>query len=177
MSSFSNLTINIQNKAKFNQFYLENYHWLYNWLCRKLSSAHQAEDILQDTFLKIFVSPETITQIKEPRPYLATTAKHLILNHWRRQKIEENYLKFLAEQQEELVADPEHVFILMQTIDRVASVLALLPKRQRLAMIMHYIKDIPQTQIAVHFNVCRKTIQRDLAEALVFCHIEMAKLH
>lgn len=177
MTRFSSISIKSESGTDFDHFYRENYQWLYRWLLGTLR-AHQynLEDILQDTFLKIFIHGEVVKKIKEPRPYLATTAKHIILNQIRRRKIEEDYLKFLAEQEESVEHSPEELLIVCETLHIIATVLSQLPERQRMIMIMHYLQDVTQIDLAQQFNVSRKTIQKDLAKAIIFCHRSILSL-
>ena len=40
------------------ELYKAHYGWLYGWLYKKLGSAENAEDVLQDTFTKLIRSHE-----------------------------------------------------------------------------------------------------------------------
>ena len=164
-----------ENHLRFNQFYVENSQWLYGFICKTVSSRTNIEDILHDTFLKIFVTPNLLEQIKQPRPYLATTARHIMINQVKRKKIEESYLKNLAEQPEHLQHSPEQLFIILETLTLVVNALEGLAERQRLVLIMHYIEGISQVDLAEHFNVSRKTIQNELIKAIVSCHRSIQK--
>lgn len=178
MTGLSSSPQNAEQIYCFDRFYQQNYQWLYSWLNRTLrANKHSIEDIMQDTFLKIFIHADSGEKIKEPRPYLATIAKNIILNQIRRKKIEEDYLRLLAEQEEALDCSPEQIVTVLEILHRVADILARLPERQRLAMIMHYIEEMPQTAIASRFAVSRKTIQLDLAKALLFCHRQLKFMH
>lgn len=171
MIGLSSSPLNTQKIYSFEQFYQQNYQWLYGWLSRTLrANRHSIEDIMQDTFLKIFIHPEVAEKIKESRPYLATIAKNIILNQIRRKKIEESYLRFLAEQEAQFDYSPEQILSILEVLHIVSEILTQLPERQRLVMIMHYIEEISQKDIASHFAVSRKTIQLDLAKAILFCH-------
>lgn len=159
------------NSQNFSQFYSENYQWLYSWLCKTVRSNHHIEDILQDTFLKVLINPDLIENIKQPRPYLATTAKNIMINHARRKKIEDEYLKYIKEQyDEELEHSPEELYIVFEALHLVVNALNQLPDRQRQVMILHYIEGISQVDIAKLFQVSRKTVQLDLMKAIAHCH-------
>ena len=57
--------------------------WLKSWLTRKLQSAFdQADDIAQDTFLRVMVS-ETLSTIRDPRSFLCTIAKRVMVDLFR----------------------------------------------------------------------------------------------
>ncbi|MDQ5891936.1 MAG: polymerase sigma9 factor, subfamily, partial [Pseudomonadota bacterium] len=65
------------------QLYFDHHRWLCNWLRHKLDCAQHAEDLAQDTFLSVLMNPELLT-IRQPRPFLATVARRLVANHYRR---------------------------------------------------------------------------------------------
>jgi len=49
----------------FESLYGTHHGWLKSWLTRKLQSAFDADDIAQDTFLRVMVS-ETLSTIRDP---------------------------------------------------------------------------------------------------------------
>ena len=59
--------------------YSNHHGWLQGWLCKKLGNAFDAADLAQDTFIRI-LSSRDIAAIKEPRAYLTTVAKGLVIN-------------------------------------------------------------------------------------------------
>lgn len=152
------------------KLYQEHHVWLYQWLRKKLSSKDHAEDILQDTFLKIF-NCRDILNLREPKAFLHTTAKHIIIDQARKQKIEQNYLQYLTQTENELAyPSPEHALIVIETLDRLAYTLAHLEDRPRKILLMHYLDGISQIEIAKQMQLSIKTIQRDLMKALIYCH-------
>lgn len=162
--------IQAARNKKISQLYAENYPWMYGWLCKNLNSKSNIEDILQDTFLKLFVSPDVLDKIREPRAYLMVTAKNIIINQARRQKIETEYLKRVAEQQDEEDYSPESIVLVIETLHQVISALAAMEQRPRQAMILHYLHGMTQQQIAEQLNISRSTVQVDLIKAVMYCH-------
>ena len=61
----------------FESLYGTHHGWLKSWLTRKLQSAFDADDIAQDTFLRVMVS-ETLSTIRDPRSFLCTIAKRVM---------------------------------------------------------------------------------------------------
>ncbi|MFU8925299.1 sigma-70 family RNA polymerase sigma factor [Acinetobacter puyangensis] len=150
--------------------YQEHHHWLYQWLRRKLGSSDRAEDILQDTFIKIMKSKD-ILNLKEPKAFLHTTAKHLIIDQARRQKIEQSYLHYISQfDHDQAYASPEEAIIAIETLDQIAQALSHLEDRPRQILLMHYLDGISQVEIATQMQLSIKTIQRDLMKALIYCH-------
>lgn len=70
------------------KLYQEHYSWLYFWLLKKVEGSSQAEDILQDTFLKILTTGKVFS-IEQPKPYLMKTATRVIIDQKRPKKIEQ----------------------------------------------------------------------------------------
>lgn len=150
--------------------YKDNYSWLYNWLCKSLGSKDQAEDVLHDTFLKIIRSKD-IFSIRTPHSYLHSTAKRIVIDQARRKKVEQAYLNYLSEFQDDAIShSPEHIALAIETLDQMALVLSNLDDRARQILLMHYIEDVPQGQIAKLMNISIKTVQRDLMKGLMHCH-------
>jgi len=50
--------------------YTDHHGWLAAWLRRKLGCAFTAEDLTQDTFLRLLVRPRALDADKHPRAYL-----------------------------------------------------------------------------------------------------------
>jgi RNA polymerase sigma-19 factor, ECF subfamily len=62
------------------QLYREHHSWLLGWLDKRVQCRLQAEDHAHDTFVRVMASGRT-PDLNEPRPYLATIAKNLLINH------------------------------------------------------------------------------------------------
>lgn len=152
------------------QLYQEHHTWLYQWLLKKLRSKDRAEDVAQDTFLKILKSKELLN-LKEPKAFLCTTAKHIIIDQARREKIEHAYLQYHAQfADDQFYPSPEEVISIIQVLDQIANALSQLEDRPRQILLMHYLDGISQVEIAEQMQLSIKTIQRDLIKALIYCH-------
>ena len=84
--------------------YRDHHGWLRAWLRRKLGCTEQAADLAHDTFLRLLATRDVLSALKEPRAYLVTAARHLLIDRSRRQQIRQAYLDQLERQ---LVACPE----------------------------------------------------------------------
>lgn len=66
------------------RFYADHHGWLNGWLRRQLGCSQRAADLVQDTFVRVLSKDDDMAAIREPRAYLHTIAKGLLINHWRR---------------------------------------------------------------------------------------------
>ncbi|SDC13780.1 RNA polymerase sigma factor [Acinetobacter boissieri] len=159
----------------FHQFYHQHYGWLYQWLSKYFTCSSQIDDIIQDTFYKIILRPELMTEIKDARPFLAKTAKNMIIDRARRTKIEKNYICTLDHEHYEGCATTplEHV-ISMELATQITLAIDNLEDRPKQVITMYYLQGISQVNIAKKLSLSTKTIQADLIKAISYCkhHIQ-----
>ena len=92
-------TVSPIHAAHLSTLYSEHHGWLYGWLRGKLGNRAEAADLAQDTFLRLLGKREA-APLREPRGYLATIARGLLIDRYRRQALEQAYLEALAQQAE-----------------------------------------------------------------------------
>ncbi|AOA58541.1 RNA polymerase sigma factor [Acinetobacter larvae] len=161
----------------FQHIYVNHYRWLCQWLYRHLKSQTHLEDLVQDTFLKLFISQKAHL-ICEPKAYLATTARGILIDHTRHEIIERQYLNFLSEnQQHDVVNSPEQLFMYIELLQRLSHAIHDLAERQRMSLLLYYLEGRSQKYIAEHFAVSVRTTQYDLAKAMVHCHQWLQQHH
>lgn len=61
---------------------------LRNYVARVLGHVAQADDIVQETYLRFLRSPPAIVDRQQIRAYLFKIASNLVVDHWRRHKTE-----------------------------------------------------------------------------------------
>lgn len=163
-------SLDVDHDQLFSKIYAENYAWLSRWLYRHLRSTTHLEDILQDTFVKLFVSRK-VHLIQEPRAYLASTARCIAIDQARHEMVEKKYLEYLQDIQEDSLQDcPEQTLIIVELLHRITLAVSDLPERPRLCLLLYYLEGQTQANIAEQLNVSKRTVQLDLAKAIVHCH-------
>ncbi len=154
------------------QLYRNHQQWLYEWLRKKLGHAEQASDLVQDTFVKVLQTRDTLIGIQEPRAYLTTIAKNLMLDQIRRRQIEQAYQEELAliDNVMDSVPSLEEQVMLIQAIDQICAVLAKVSEKAQKAFLWHYLEGRTHKEIAVELDVSTKMVQKYLAQCLVQCY-------
>ena len=56
---------------------------LRSWLCRQLSNAQDAEDVMQDLFLKALRQGDRFCQVADPRAWLFQAARNALIDRFR----------------------------------------------------------------------------------------------
>jgi DNA-directed RNA polymerase specialized sigma subunit, sigma24 homolog len=82
--------------SSIHSLYQSHSRWLLGFLYRRLGNRPDAADLVQDTFVRILHRPRQFDGQSAERSYLATIARGLCIDHWRRQKLEHAWLEHLA---------------------------------------------------------------------------------
>lgn len=158
-------------QAAISDLYCEHHGWLFGWLRRKLGCAHNAADLAQDTFARILNARESVATLREPRAFLSTTARRLIIDQVRRKHIENAYLQELALTAEALEGfqSPEHILSTLEALEHIAFMLEGLHDNVRQAFVLYYLDGLTQSEIARQLGLSDRTVRKYLIQALLHC--------
>ncbi|WBQ04159.1 RNA polymerase sigma factor [Kribbella sp. CA-293567] len=119
-------------------------------------SRGEAEDAVQEAFVKAVEKPRRFAQVDNPEAWLRTVALNVLRSRYRRAS---RFHGLLSRQ-----VSPETATTGMSA-DRVALVDALrqLPYEQREAIALHHIVDLPVREIAAQLGVPEGTVKARLA--------------
>ena len=153
------------------ELYCEHHGWLFGWLRRKLGCAQNAADLAQDTFTRILNARESVATLREPRAFLSTTARRLIIDQVRRKQIENAYLQELAltAQALEGFQSPEQILTTLEALEQIAFILEGIQDKVRQAFVLYYLDGLTQSQIARQLQLSDRTVRKYLIQALLHC--------
>ncbi|MCB5188573.1 sigma-70 family RNA polymerase sigma factor [Methylobacillus caricis] len=148
-------------------FYASHHQWLRGWLRKKLGCPDNAADIAQDTFIRILGAQQTrpIDEINEPRAYLTTIAKRIMVDFFRRADLERAYLEALAQFPEALQPSPEDRLETLQLLQQMDSLLAGLSPKARAAWLYSRLDGLKHAEIAELLGVSVPRVRQYLARA------------
>ncbi|MGP4958539.1 sigma-70 family RNA polymerase sigma factor [Pseudomonas helleri] len=156
--------------------YSDHQHWLVNWLRRRLRNAENADDMAQDTFLYVLGKPEQVAQLREPRAWLSSIAKGLMIDRYRRQQVEQAYLQALAHVPEQDMPSPEERLILLETLTRIDALLDGLKPNVRTAFLLSRLEGLGYQAIAERLEVSVSSVEKYMATAIRHCFLARAAL-
>jgi RNA polymerase sigma-70 factor (ECF subfamily) len=158
------------------QLYSDHHGWLNGWLNRRMGNHGDAADLAQDTFVRLLLAPgDNLQSIPAPRPYLATIAKRLMLNLYRRRTLEQAYLDALMHLPAEQTPTLERQALILEALHEVDAVLSRLPFKARKAFLLYQIEGCDQQTIAATLDVSVRTVQRYLSIAFEECIVLAAE--
>lgn len=156
--------------------YVSHSRWLLGFLHRRLGSRFDAADLLQDTFLRVLLRPRSFDGLSGERSYLATIARGLCIDHWRRRQLEQAWLESLAARPAHLQASPEQRALIIETLHEVDAMLLRLPSKVRQAFLLAQIDGLPYRSIAEELGISERMVKKYLAQAFLHCAVLEAEL-
>lgn len=148
--------------------YSHHHGWLLGWLRRKVGCTHDAADLAHDTFVRV-LKARNAQEIREPRDYLATIAKGLVVDMYRRRALERAYLEALAHVPVEQVPSTEQRALIVEALWQIDRMLDGLEQRVREAFILSQLDGWTYTQIARHLGVTTRTVNNYMVKAITAC--------
>ncbi len=154
--------------ALFSNLYRHHHGWLVNWLRRRLENHEQACDLAHDAFLRLWNKlPDE--QAREPRAYLRTIAKGLVIDHYRRNDIEYAYQQSICQLPPGEAPSPETRLLVMETLLQIDRLLDSLPRRTREVFLASQLDDMTYPAIAQRFGISLSTVKRDMFQVFRAC--------
>ena len=152
------------------RLYTEHGRWLSGWLVRRTACRDRADDLAHDTFCRL-LERESLPILDDPRRYLATVARRLLVDDVRRRELERAYLTALAAEDIEDLRTPERVLEAVQLLDGLVRLLDELPASTREAFLLRRLDGLSHEEIARRLGVSLRTVKRRVAEAYQRCYL------
>ncbi|AFT69502.1 RNA polymerase sigma factor FecI [Alloalcanivorax dieselolei B5] len=149
--------------------YSDHHGWLQCWLGRRLGDVMDAEDLAQDTFVRVIRTSQDLSALEQPRRFLVTVARGLTIDLFRRRTLERQYLEALASLPEPQWPSEEERALVLQTLLELDAMLAGLGRRVHQAFIYSQLEGLTYQQIADQLGVSLRTIKSDMARAMEHC--------
>jgi RNA polymerase sigma-70 factor (ECF subfamily) len=149
--------------------YRTHHSWLHCWLSRRTGCRESAADLAQDTFVRLLKSRQ-FSPLREPRAYLSSIARGLMIDQYRRRELERAYLESVVLLPEQEVPSEETRLLILDSLERIDRLLDRLKPRVRQAFLLAQLDGLTCPQIATELGVSRATVERDLAKALQHCY-------
>ena len=139
---------------------------LRQYIARQLGCRQLAEDLCQDVFVRL-QSQQDLIAIHEPRAWLYRVARHLVIDHYRREGarpacigLDDPSLCLACPR-----ATPELVSDARQSLERIRALLAQLPEHLRNALLWHRIDGLAQHVIGQRLGVSESMAGRYIRQA------------
>lgn len=148
--------------------YVEHHGWLRGWLRQRLNNRDDAADLAQDTFVRVLLARSAET-LRQPRQYLATVARGMVIDLYRRRSLEQAYLDVLATMPEHYEPSAESRGMVLEALMAIDRMLDGLGNRTRAIFLAVQIDGLSYEKAAAQTGVSVSTVRKHLARALMHC--------
>ena len=155
------------NEQVFDQFFKSHAKLLRNYIYYKFGDLEQAEDIVQDSFIKLWNNCSSVT-IDKAKSYIYTVATNLGISITRHQKVRFKYQDYILQRKTDINNEsPEFVALEKEYMTTLKKAIAELPDRQREVFLLSRIDKKTYKEIAELSGVSVKAIEKLMHKALL----------
>ena len=150
------------DELAFQQVYLQHKERVFNYFRKKTPTAQDAEDLLQNTFLRLWKYRHSLNEDYLLDQHLFNTARSVFIDYTRRQnklrKIETRVKREIIPAELELKDELDK--------ERLQQILKDMPETRRRAFVMHKIEGYSYKEIAEALSLSTKTVDNHISRAL-----------
>jgi len=153
------------NEQAFRQLFMHYHQWLISHIVRLTGSMGQAEEVVQDVFLKLWLNREVLVGIQRFKPYLFVLSRNHAVNvlkktikeRLRRQQWEQAHELYPLNNEEE----PTYGWytLLDEAIDQ-------LPDQQRKVYLLSRYEQLTYNEISGQMKISRETVKKYIQLAI-----------
>lgn len=152
--------------------YRDHRGWLLTWLKRNVACPHRAEDLSQDTFIRL-LGRDALDPPREPRAFLVSVAKGLLFDYFRRAALEQAYLTELMLIPQAEQPSLEEQQLILEDLKAIDHLLGKLSSKARAAFLYNRLEGMGHAEIAEKLGVSMSRVRQYLAQGIRQCYIAL----
>jgi len=160
-----------------NRLFREHANSVRRYLCRVVAAPEVAEELTQEAFARVYLSPRLAT-VDSPRSFLFRTARNLALNHLVRQRTVT--FEYLEDHPGFEVRDEtpsvERWLSAREELELVRTVIAELPPKCRHVFLLLRINGLSIQEVACEMGLSETMVRKYAARAFEHCQARLGHL-
>lgn len=153
------------DKAAFKELFDKYGKRLFQFSLKYLREEEDAEDLLNEVFLKIWENRSSLKTDTSFQSYLFTIAYNNIRQRFLKRSREEKYIQIFAEEQLAERLKSEDQLDYLSFVKVVNEVIETLPARRKEIFVLYYQKELKGKQIAERLNLTEQFVRNQLSIA------------
>lgn len=148
------------------ELYMDTYGKdLYSFCCCVTRNRQEADDLYQDTFLKVYEMGEKLEITTNPKSYLMGVAYNLYRNVKRKRSVRQRIVGVCVPLDENAERIPlegqltEDLMISREECQIVREAVRKLPDKYRLPILLFYMEELSQAEIAALLNISESAVK------------------
>lgn len=154
------------DREAFNCIYKRYWEKLFFCALKKLGEKEEAEDIIQDLFVSIWVKKEEFQINSSLKSYLFTALKYKIINHFESKKVRKKHLATLKNAFDELDFHTENSLQTAEVERRIEVGVNKLSPKVKLVYQLSRNENLSLDEIAEKLEVSKQTVKNQISKAL-----------
>ncbi|NPA35867.1 MAG: RNA polymerase sigma-70 factor [Chlorobi bacterium] len=133
----------------------------------------EAENIVQDFFVNLWVNRAKIKDSSSLKGYFFTSIKNRAFNYLKRVKVREHIIEELKQLTESDSLFQPDVFIESELQNKIKTALNKLPRRTREIFVLSRTNGLTNDEIAEKLNISKRTVETQISNALKVLRIDL----
>lgn len=155
----------LKNKSTFELFFKEHYSSLCRFAFTFMKDADDAEEVVQNCFVKMWNDKENIIITTSPKSYLYSSVRNSCLNQIKHIDIKENY-KLHNQLYGEQVTDVEEEMDANELQEKITIAIEKMPEQRKKIFKMSRFDGLKYKEIAEELNISIKTVENHMGSAI-----------
>lgn len=149
------------------------YPGLVTYLSKIISDHDEAEEIVQDFFVKIWTSRKSIQQSTSIKNYFFVSIKNRAFNYLKKVQIKEKTLGKLKELVEQDLLFQPDLYVESELQQQIEKATEKLPSRTREVFMLSRFKGLSNDEIAIQLDLSKRTVETQISNALKILRNEL----
>ncbi|MGB3468881.1 MAG: RNA polymerase sigma-70 factor [Cyclobacteriaceae bacterium] len=163
------------NKNDLKDCYDQYFDAIRNYIFYKVKDVALAEDIVQETFIKLWKSRETVRK-ETVKSLLYTIAGNTVINHF-------NHMKVVRNHENEVIttkgrSSGESPLYLLEEKEfqlKLNAIIEMIPEGSREVFLMNRIEQLKYSEIAERLELSVKAVEKRMSKALVIIREQLGR--
>jgi RNA polymerase sigma-70 factor (ECF subfamily) len=143
-----------RSTADFDAFYAATAAGMVRWLVPLTGDPAEAEDVAQEAYERAWLHWSTVTDCASPEAWVRTVARRLAVSRWRRMRNASTAWVRRTPARDVPDLDTEYLALI--------AALRRLPAKQRVAIVLHHLVDLPVEQVAAETGSSAAAVKKQL---------------
>lgn len=161
------------DQAAFELIFHFYYSGLVIYATQFTADQFEAEEIVQDFFVRLWQKRQQILQSDSLKNYFFLSVKNSSLNFLKHKKVEARYLKNLSDlSNQHLVYEPD-LYVATELQEKIKNAIDRLPEKCGVIFIRSRIHGLKNEEIALELNLSKRTVETQISNALKVLRVEL----
>ncbi len=163
-----------ESKHQLVDLFHKNQQELMRFLISKVSNTHDAEDVLQDLFIRVSDLDKSLAyEIDKPKSYLFTVANNMATDSLRKNARRSAHLSdskcIGIENTQTAPNTPDRILDAQQQAERLRVALSVMPAKRRQTFLLFKYRNLTRAEISVELGLSIHAVEKHLVRALKNC--------